>query len=339
MNLVTGGSGFVGGHIVEQLLKRDKEVRVFDKHQPEVGSDKVEFVEGDIQNERDVQKAMEGIDVVFHNVALVPVTKAGQRFRKVNVEGTRTAIRAAAAEGVDRFIHMGSSSVYALDQLPITENSLLRPKGPYSESKLKADEIVLQANNIDATVLRPRTVVDKRRAGIFQILFDWIDRGKRVYLVGKGENEFQMVSGRDVADAAIAATKSNRSVGEIYNIGAENFGTMREAYNDLIAYADTGSTILPLPRRPTKFGMWALDRLDLSPLTTFHYKTIDKDFYFDISKAKNDLDWEPQDSNADCLRRGFDWYINNTARVTKQHGEGHRKAPDQGVLELLRKLS
>jgi nucleoside-diphosphate-sugar epimerase len=282
---------------------------------------------------------MEDVDVVYHNVALVPVTKAGEKFREVNVGGTRTAVEAAADEGVNRFIHMGSSSVYALDHLPLTEDSLLRPKGPYSESKLKADEVVLQADGIDVTVLRPRTVVGKRRAGIFQILFDWISQGKRVYLVGSGDNKFQMISGRDVATAAIAAAESKRAVGEIYNLGTDEFGTMREAYEDLIAHADTGASVSGLPRWPTKFSMWLLDALDLSPLTTFHYKTIDSDFYFDIDKAKNHLNWKPKDTNADCLRRGYDWYLSNKNQTTVEKREGHRKAPKEGLLKVLRNIS
>jgi nucleoside-diphosphate-sugar epimerase len=339
VKLVTGGSGFVGGHIVERLLERGEEVRVFDKCPPEVGRDRVEFVRGDIRNKRDVRGAMESVDVVFHTVALVPVTDAGRKFYDVNVGGTRNVVEAAANAGVDRLVHLGSSSVYALDNLPLTEKSDLRPKGAYSESKLESDRVVLRSNELDATVIRPRTVVDKRRSGIFHILFDWISRGKRVYLVGSGGNQFQMVSGRDTADAAIAASETDVAVGEVYNVGADEFGTMREAYTDLISYAGTGASVTGLPRVPTKFGMWALDALDLSPLTTFHYKTIDEDFYFDISKAKRDLDWVPSDSNKSCMRRGYDWYVNSADDGGAATGEGHRKAPDQGLLKLLRRFS
>jgi nucleoside-diphosphate-sugar epimerase len=339
MKLVTGGSGFVGGHVVEALLDRGADVRVFDRHPPEVGGDEVEFVGGDIRDATAVREAMQDVDVVYHNVALVPVTKAGKRFREVNVEGTEIAVESAAAAGVDRFIHMGSSSVYALDDLPLTEDSSLRPKGPYSKSKLEADEIVLQADGVDVTVLRPRTVVGERRAGIFQILFDWVSRGKRVYLVGTGSNRFQMISGRDVASAAIAAAESEAAIGKVYNLGTDEFGTMRQAYEDLIQYAGTGSSVTGLPTLPTKLGMWALDVVDQSPLTTFHYKTIDKDFYFDISKAKRDLDWKPRDSNEDCLRRGYEWYAGSDGRATSDATEGHRKAPKQGVLKIIRRLS
>lgn len=339
MKLVTGGSGFVGGHIVERLLERGNEVRVFDRLPPEVGGDEVEYVGGDIRDAAALRRAMDDVDVVYHNVALVPVTKAGERFREVNVEGTRTAVEVAAAQGVERFVHMGSSSVYSLESLPITETTPLQPKGPYSESKLQAARIALQAEDLDVTVIRPRTVVDKRRAGIFQILFDWVSRGKRVYLVGQGDNRFQMVSGRDLADATILAAETDAAIGEVYNIGADDFGTMRDAYEALIEHAGTGSSVTGLPRLPTKFGMWLLDQLDLSPLTTFHYKTIDKDFYFDVSKAKDELGWQPQDSNAACMRRGYDWYVTHEHHSESVAEEGHRKAPDQGVLRLLRRLS
>ena len=338
MNLVTGGSGFVGGHIVEQLLDRGEKVRIFDQNPPEVGGDEVDFVEGDIRNRSDVETAMEDIHTVYHNIALVPVTKAGDRFQIVNVKGTRIAVEAAKLAGVDRFVHMGSSSVYALGELPLTEESELRPKGPYSESKLRADQIVLDTEGIDVTVIRPRTVVDKRRSGIFEILFDWIHHGKRVYLVGAGDNHFQMISGRDLAAAAIATTETDAAIGEVYNIGTEEFGTMREAYESLIEWANTDASVMGLPRLPAKFGMWMLDTLNMSPLTTFHYKTIDKDFYFDITKAKRDLDWEPKDSNADCMRRAYEWSI-STEESSPEIAEGHRKAPEEGMLELLRKLS
>lgn len=341
MKLVTGGSGFVGGHIVEHLLDRGDEVRVFDQHPPEVGMDDVEFVKGDIRDKDAVSAAMDGVDVVYHNVALVPVTKAGTRFREVNVNGTEVAVNAAVEADVDRFIHMGSSSVYSLQNLPLTEETPLEPKGPYSESKLRADNVVLEADGIDVTVIRPRTVVDRRRSGIFAILFDWISRGKRVYTVGPGDNQFQMVSGKDLARACTCAAETPAAIGEVYNIGGAEFGTMRNAYEALIDHAKTGSSVTAIPRLPTKAGMWLLDRLDLSPLTTFHYKTIDKDFYFDVSKARSELGWEPQHGNTDCMRRAYDWYVEHEDKEAQDQtvDEGHRKAPDQRALRLLRRLS
>jgi nucleoside-diphosphate-sugar epimerase len=147
-----------------------------------------------------------------------------------------------------------------------------------------------------------------------------------------------MISGRDLANVARTAARSEKAIGEIYNVGTDDFGTMREAYEELISYANTNASVSRLPRLPTKLGMWLLDVLDLSPLTTFHYKTIDKDFYFDISKAKNDLDWEPQDNNGDCMRRGYEWFVKRSQPPAKSR-EGHRKAPNQGILRVLRRLS
>jgi nucleoside-diphosphate-sugar epimerase len=336
-HLVTGGAGFVGGHIAEALAARGDAVRIFDVADPEVTGERIEYVAGDIRDADAVAAAMDGVETVYHTVALVPVTKAGERFRAVNVGGTRTVIEAAAAADVERVVHLSSSSVYALDAMPITETTPTAPKGPYSRSKLAADRVVLEQDAVPATVIRPRTVVGPRRGGIFAILFDWIARGKRVYTVGPGDNRFQMVSPSDLARACLAAAAEPAAVGEVYNVGTDTFGTMRAAYTDLVEYAATGASVSALPRRTTKAALRLLDRLGLSPLTTFHYKTIDADFYFDITKARSDLDWVPTMSNADCMRRAYDWYRDNEAAM--QRGEGHRKAPDEGLLRVLRRFS
>jgi nucleoside-diphosphate-sugar epimerase len=147
-----------------------------------------------------------------------------------------------------------------------------------------------------------------------------------------------MISGRDIASAAIAAAESKKAIGEIYNLGADDFGTMREAYKDLVAYAGTGVSITSLPRLPTKCSMWILDNLSLVPLTTFHYKTIDRDFYFDISKAEEDLDWNPQDNNSDCLQRGYEYFISDTEQLD-QNKEGHRNKPNEKILKWIKRVS
>jgi nucleoside-diphosphate-sugar epimerase len=343
VNLVTGGSGYVGGHIVEHLVDQGEDVRVFDVVPPEVCADKVEYVKGDVRDFEALSAAMKNVDVVYHNVALVPVTKAGEKFWQVNVGGTKNALRAARQGDVDRFVQMSSSSIYSLDDIPITEESPLEPKGDYSGSKLEADKFVQNASGINTTIIRPRTVVGRRRGGIFAILFEWIQHGRRVYTVGDGSNVFQMVSGSDLARATVAAGRRPEAAGEIYNIGCADFGTMREAYQALVGYANTGSSVVGLPAAPTKFGMRMLDFFDASPLTTFHYKTIDADLCFNISKARRDLNWSPEHSNADCMRRGYQWYVDNERNQEtdgqSEEVQGHRKQADQGLLRILRKLS
>lgn len=339
LHVVTGGSGFCGGHIAQTLLDRGEEVRIVDVIPPEIDDEDLAYVEADVRDTEAVADGLAGADRVYHSVALVPVTKAGDTFYEVNVDGTRNVVQAANGEDVDHLVHLGSSSVYALDRMPITEETPLEAKGPYSRSKAQADAVVREQAQVPASVIRPRTVVGPRRAGLFSILFDWVSEGRRVYTVGPGDNLFQMVSPRDLTEASLLAADRPDGGVEVYNVGTDDYGTMREAIQAVVDHAGTGSRVSALPRRTAKAGMWLLDKLGLSPLTTFHYKTIDRDFYFDVSKAKEDLGWEPRDGNRDCMAGAYDWYSEHGGERGEADGAGHRHAPDEGVLRILRRLS
>jgi nucleoside-diphosphate-sugar epimerase len=113
-HLVTGGSGFLGNLITRRLRERGHFVRTIDILADPSIPDGVEFVKGNIQDLEAVWVAMQGIDVVHHTAALVPVTKSGKTFRKVNVEGSRIVAEAAARSGAKGFIHMSSSAVFGI---------------------------------------------------------------------------------------------------------------------------------------------------------------------------------------------------------------------------------
>jgi nucleoside-diphosphate-sugar epimerase len=337
--LVTGGSGFCGGHLAQTLVDRGHEVRVIDVVEPEIDAENLTFQRVDVREAHAVREATRGVDRVVHAAAKVPVTKAGQVFREVNVDGTRHVVEAANAEDVDHLVHLSSSSVYALDEMPVTEDTPLSPKGPYSASKAEADRLVQAEAEVPASIVRPRTVVGPRRAGLFSILFDWIEEGRRVYTVGPGDNVFQMISARDLTELVLRAADREGETVEVFNAGTDRFGTMREAIETVVEHAGTGSRVASLPRGSTKAAMWLADQLGLSPLATFHYKTIDRDVYFDVSRTKRRLDWEPSDANEDCMRQAYDAFVADDAGGASGEAGAHRKAPAQGVLAVLKRLS
>lgn len=343
-HLVTGGSGFVGSHTAEYLLDQGEEVVIYDISPPDIpGTDlleQVEYVEGDVRDENRLSEVMSGVDFVHHNVALVPLTKAGSEFRDVNVGGTRNVMQAALDADVSGVCHISSSAVYNLSEMPVTEETELSPIGAYGRSKLQADRVALRFadEGLPVNIIRPRTVLDERRAGIYQILFDWVESGKRVYMLGDGTNEFQLISGRDLARASSKAAKSSLS-GEVFNIGNSEYNTLGEDLTHLIEYAQSDSSITWVPAKPVSAILQTLDYLRLSPLAPWHYKTVYKDYYFDISKAKEELDWEPTDSNYDMFERAYDWYENNEISAAGKEGSIHRTAPRQQILRVLRKVS
>jgi nucleoside-diphosphate-sugar epimerase len=344
LHLVTGGAGFVGSHTAEYLLDRGADVRIFDRAPPSVpGTDlaeRVDYVRGDIRDAGAVREALDGVDYVHHNVALVPLTKAGREFWEVNVGGTETVMRLAGEAGVEGVTHVSSSAVYDISSMPVTEETPVNPIGQYGMSKLAADHAALRhaARGVPINVVRPRTVVDERRAGIYQILFDWIDRDARVFMLGDGTNLFQLLSARDMADASRRAAEADVS-GETFNVGNADYTTLGEDLAHVIDYADSESTVQWIPATPASLLLRAMDRLRISPLAPWHYETVHRPYYFDISKARDVLGWEPVDSNFDVFERAYDWYAAHDVEAAGDHGSAHRTAPKQQALRLLRMLS
>lgn len=344
LHLVTGGSGFVGSHTAEYLLERGEDVRIFDRVAPEIpGTDlaeRTEFVRGDVRDRERVAAALDGVDYVHHNVALVPLTKAGREFREVNVDGTHNVMDLAGDEGVEGVCHVSSSAVYDLSTMPVTESTPERPIGRYGRSKLEADRLVRlhAAAGLPVNIVRPRTVLGERRAGIYKILFDWISENRRVYMLGDGTNPFQLVGARDLADASRRAVETDVR-GETFNIGNEMYNTLGEDLRHLIAYANSSSRLTWIPARPASRLLGLLDRVRLSPLAPWHYETVHRPYYFDVTKAREVLGWTPTTGNFELFERTYDWYRTNEVAPTGRSGSVHRTAPRERLLGLLRRLS
>ena len=189
MNLITGGSGFIGINIARKLIGKGERVRVLDITAPDLNtdSDKVEYLNSDIRDRRKVMQACEGVENIYHIVSLVPISKAGARFWDVNVGGTRNVLEGALKYGAKKIVHMSSSAVYDLNQKnPLTEESMIKPLVTYGRSKYDGEKVCneYRQRGLDITIVRPRTVVGAERLGIFGILYDWIRRGKNIYIIG-----------------------------------------------------------------------------------------------------------------------------------------------------------
>ena len=342
MHLVTGGAGFLGSHLVEALVGRRQPTRVLDVEDlglPEM-EHAVEMVRGDLRDPAVVATACAGVEVIYHAAAMVPLSKAGRNFASVNVEGTRTLYEAALRAGVRKVVEISSSAVYGIPAtLPVTERTELRPLGRYGQAKYEAEQLCepYRRRGLRITIIRPRTIVGQRRLGIFHILYDWIRRGKRVYLMGGGKNRLQLLSARDaVAGCLLAAERGGNTD---YNLGSAEFGTLREDLQRLIDYAETGARLVPVPAAPARWALRLLDCLNWSPLTDWHYRTLDQSFYLDITKAERELGWQPQDGNVGMLITSYQWYLDHRRQVDQAVGTRHRLAPKQGFLTMLRWLS
>jgi nucleoside-diphosphate-sugar epimerase len=281
---------------------------------------------------------MQGIDIVHHNAALVPLTKSGKDFASVNLDGSRIVAEQAAGR-VRAFIHMSSSAVYGIPACPITAQTPYRPIEIYGRAKLAGELAVREVCEKRGTaliVIRPRTILGIGRLGIFQILFDWIASNQNIFVIGDGNIKFQFVHADDLIDAYMLALRLGKP--GIYNVGAERFGTLREALENLICHARSASRVRALPVGPTIAALRTLDFLGLSPLAPWHYLTYHKPFYFDVTPLLQ-LGWRPRYSNDDMFRLSYDWFLGNRQAGAGGSGSPHRRRVREGVLWLLKKIA
>jgi nucleoside-diphosphate-sugar epimerase len=338
-HLITGGSGFVGNLVARRLCARGEQVRVLDLWEDPSRPREIEYQAGDVRNRDAVAQAMQGVDVVHHNAALVAQTDAGANYWQVNVEGARIVAEEAARAGVQAVIHTSSTAVYGIpvDQ-PITLATPTRPVEPYGRSKLAGEQVVdeiCRQHGIPLITIRPRATLGAGRLGIFQILFQWIKENRSVYVIGSGNIKFQFIHAHDLMDFYMLALDAGRS--GTYNVGTDRFGTLRGDLERLIAYAGSTSRVRSLPETLAINSLRLLYWMRLSPLVPWHYLTYHKACFFDTAPLLA-MGWKPNYGNLDMLQESYDWFLANAGRPDAA-GSPHRSPLRQGVLWLVKQLS
>ena len=337
---ISGGAGFLGLHLSRRLLADGHDVRTLDV----VPLDDTELersvdeLRGDVRNRDSVGKLVSGADVVVHAAAALPIQASRGSIRSVNVGGTESVLRAADDAGVRRVVFISSTAVYGVpEKHPIEEDDPLVGVGSYGESKIDAEGLCRVAA-VETTIVRPKTFIGAERLGVFEILFDWIREGRRIYTLGKGHNRYQLLAVEDLVDAIVRAAEEPKAARETFNVGATEFGTVRSDLQALIDHAGSSSRLQPVPVKPAEIALRALELLRVSPLAEWHYKTAHKDSFVDVSKAQRLLGWQPRLSNRDALIETYDWYLANRGRVGGA-GVTHRVPWNQQALGLLKRLS
>jgi nucleoside-diphosphate-sugar epimerase len=335
--LVTGGAGYFGEVLVRHFRARGDAVRVLDRVELDARPDDVEMIRADVRDAEACSRACDGMDVVVHAVAQVPLAKDRRLFHSVNVEGARVLLHASARARVRKVVVISSSAVFGAPRaLPVTEGTVPHPREAYGRAKLEAERVALDfvARGLDVTLIRPRTILGHGRLGIFQILFEWVRRGRPVYVLGTGDNRYQFVHADDLADACLRA--SDRVGADVFNVGAERFGTMRDLLEGLVAHAGTKSRVRSLPSRVAVGVMDLTSRLGLSPLGAYHALMYGRAMYFDVTHAKATLGWRATRSNDQMIGESYDYYVDNRDEIlARRDSSHHRSAVRLGILRAL----
>jgi nucleoside-diphosphate-sugar epimerase len=337
--LVTGGSGYFGTVLAGQALARGDVVRIFDLNPPGPTLAGADFVAGDVRDRAAVRDACDGVDVVFHNVAQVPLAKDRALFDEVNVGGTANVLVAARDARVSKVVHTSSSAVFGIpEHNPVTEASPCRPLEAYGRAKLRAEISCHDAiaAGLDVTIVRPRTILGHGRLGVIALLFEFVADGAPVFVLGGGNNRYQLVHAADLADACLRA--GDRAGPSVYNIGALEFGTMRETLQALVDHAQTGSRVRSLPVAPARRAMRSLASLGLVPFAPYHWLLYSESLYFDVTLARSELGWEPKRSNVSMLIESYEWFLAHRLESEDPDRSHHQSPVRPGLLRVLKAL-
>lgn len=341
--LITGGAGFLGINLVRYLLPRGHQVTSLDIADFTYADvkDKVKIIKGDIRDPGAVDRAMEGVDIVVHTAAALPLyTK--QDIISTDIDGVRNVLESAHRHKVDRLVHISSTAVYGIpDHHPLYENDTLIGVGTYGKAKIVAEEICQEyrGKGMCVPILRPKSFVGPERLGVFSLLYEWAREGRSFPVLGNGKNRYQLLDVEDLCAAIVlVATGDRAQVNDTFNIGAREFSTLREDYQAVLDAAGFGKKIRTLPAAPAILVLRFLDLFHLSPLYKWVYETVAKDSFVSMEKAERVLGYSPKFSNKDALIRNYRWYLENLAQFQSTSGVSHRTVWKQGALAIAKRF-
>ena len=336
--LITGGSGFLGINLCRYLLARGHKVRSLDVAPFDYPEGKfVEGVVGDIRHRGTMERAVEGVEIVVHAAAALPLSRQEDIF-STDAEGTSIVLEAAFSHGVSRVIFTSSTSVYGIPKHhPLTEEDPLQGVGPYGEAKIAAEGHCLsfRAAGHCVPVLRPKSFVGPERLGVFELLYEWAYEGRSFPVLGSGDNRYQLLDVEDLCSAIyLCASLDPIRVNDTFNVGAARFGTMRDNFQVVLDRAGHGRRVINLPERPMIWTLKLLEGLHLSPIYKWIYDTAGQDSFVSIERLAGKLGFVPLYSNVEALIRNYDWYVAHRNEYRGKTGISHRLPWKKGALQL-----
>jgi nucleoside-diphosphate-sugar epimerase len=299
--------------------------------------DSVELHTGDIRDVAAVARAMDGVSMVIHTAAALPLYSE-RDIMTTDVDGTRNLLAAAKQAGVTRFVMISSTAVYGIpDHHPLLETDKLTGVGPYGRAKIAAEEecIAFREQGMCVPIIRPKSFIGPERLGVFALFYDWAYTGHGFPMIGNGRNRYQLLDVEDLCEAIwLTMTLPAAVVNDTFNIGAKDFTTMREDYQAVLDDAGHGKKIRGFPAAPMIWTLRFLELLKLSPLYKWVYETASEDSFVSIEKAERVLGFRPKYSNKEALVRNYRWYVANLDAFRNASGVSHRVPWKQGILRL-----
>jgi nucleoside-diphosphate-sugar epimerase len=322
LNLVTGATGLIGGHLVEALVLRGEQVRAFVR--PTSRTERLRALGVDIRigqlvDNASLVAAAQGVDRVFHCAAMVSDWGLWEDFQQANVHGTRNVLAAAVRAQVSRFVFLSSTDIYGFPGVPVDETERPSPRGfPFADSKIEAESLVWNHRRrvgLPTCIVRPGTVYGPGSRFLLESLVEPMRR-RKLAVIDNGAHSAGLTYVGNLIDAMILAADREEGVGQAYNITDGSRVTWRE-------FIDALANLLQMPhptRRRSHRAAYAMasaweyyyrmmGRAQRPPLTRHLVELMGIDQDFRIDKAVNQLGYRPRVSFREGMRHVGDWLL------------------------------
>lgn len=341
--LLTGGAGFFGDILKRALLEKGFTVVSIDLERDDFSHPHFTAIQGDIRDMNSLKQIAQQykFTAIFHVAAILAHAVKDKNFLWTsNVDGTKNIAELAKQFHIPKVVFTSSNCLWgeSFDR-PVREDDQPRPVEIYGRSKWEGEKI-LQSYKKDFTsvILRCPTIIDAGRLGLLAILFEFIDEGRKVWVVGGGKNRYQFIFAPDLVAAFLQALEYPETT--VFNIGSDEVPTFAEAYQYVIQKAGTKARIANMPRGIIIPLMKIAYALKLSPLGPYQYKMIAESFVFDTSKIKRELKWRPTMKNQDMLYKAYEYYhLNRDEIENRTNVSAHKQAAKMGIIRLLKWIS
>ncbi|HTI42240.1 MAG TPA: SDR family oxidoreductase [Vicinamibacterales bacterium] len=302
--LVTGGAGFIGSHLVEELVRRGERVRVVDslitgKRQNLSHVPAVDFMEGDLADPEIAQRAVKGMDYVLHQAAIPSVPRSVEdpiTSNRANIDASLNVLVAARDAGVKRVVYAGSSSAYGnTPTLPKVETMPTAPLSPYALQKLVAEQycrMFTDLYGLETVTIRyfnvfgPRQDPSSPYSGVISLFISALCDGRQPTIYGDGEHTRDFTYVANVVDGVLRACTAPAAKGEVINVATGVRISLNTLFNTVRQLV--GTNVEPLYGEPRAGDV--------------------KDSQADISKARRVLGYEPSVTFEEGLEKTVAWY-------------------------------
>jgi len=316
--LVTGGTGFIGSHLVEKLILEGHQVRVLDWGEHNIRYleklEAMEFMKGDLRNKGTLGKALRDVEVVYHLASIhLAVGVSDQEYREVNIGGTEKILEACLERNLKRFVHCSSVGVLGnIDNPPANETYPYNPGTIYEKTKAEGEKVALKyfRKGVPVVVARPAWVYGPRCPRTLR-LFKALKKGRFPFF-GNGQTLRHPVYVGEFVRGLELCADIKEAVGQVYIIGDEKAVTVEQLIGAFARVLGVKAPRVHFPASPMRaLGFLAeiiCRKIGAEP--PFSRRSMDfftKNYSFDISKAKKELNYKPKVSLDEGLRMSLEW--------------------------------